>query len=318
MEDEGIMGSTVFSTNLQALRKKKGVTQEQLANYLGVSPQAVSKWENGSYPEGDLLPRISEYFEVSISYLYGQEKEKVSTEQMVLNDLMDIYSKAATNDEIHKKYFEKIFNIAWAFQIGAWKNNKTYYHRGTPDDDIRTASVLSLNSGISFYNLNRNKEFVLMANEPEEGFAKTLEITEDGRKFFALLGKPGALEIIHFLLSLNNGEFVTAATIAKNVGLDIDKTKELLKEAGRFQMHPNSHFVCVNIIGTDDDEVAYGINSSSVGLYVGLMLVADQLICPPYGYQMQINSREKSYMKREDIVASFKKKKQDGIEDGTV
>ena len=58
--------TNVFSINLQALRKKKGVTQEQLASYLGVSPQAVSKWENGSYPEGDLLPKISEYFEVSI------------------------------------------------------------------------------------------------------------------------------------------------------------------------------------------------------------------------------------------------------------
>ena len=54
--------TTVFSTNLQQLRKKRGVTQEQLANHLGVSPQAVSKWENGSYPEGDLLPKISEYF----------------------------------------------------------------------------------------------------------------------------------------------------------------------------------------------------------------------------------------------------------------
>ena len=66
------MAGTTFSTTLQTLRKNRGVTQEQLATHLGVSPQAVSKWENGSYPDGDLLPQIADYFEVSIDYLYGR------------------------------------------------------------------------------------------------------------------------------------------------------------------------------------------------------------------------------------------------------
>ena len=63
------MAATVFSMQLQKLRKSKGVKQEQLAEHLGVSTQAVSKWENGSYPDGDLLPRIARFFDVSIDYL---------------------------------------------------------------------------------------------------------------------------------------------------------------------------------------------------------------------------------------------------------
>ena len=85
------MAGTVFATTLQALRKKRGITQEQLAAHLGVSPQAVSKWENGSFPDGDLLPRLADYFEVSIDYLYGRAQEKVSVEQMVMDSIKAIH-----------------------------------------------------------------------------------------------------------------------------------------------------------------------------------------------------------------------------------
>ena len=53
---------TFFSKQLQMLRKQSGITQEQLAAKLGVTAQAVSKWENGSYPDGDLLPKIADFF----------------------------------------------------------------------------------------------------------------------------------------------------------------------------------------------------------------------------------------------------------------
>ena len=49
------MTNDLFSRQLQKLRRQQGMTQEQLAHRLGVSPQAVSKWENGGYPDGDLM-----------------------------------------------------------------------------------------------------------------------------------------------------------------------------------------------------------------------------------------------------------------------
>ena len=64
-----------ISKNITDLRKKKGITQEQLAVALNISPQAVSKWEtNTSQPDTQTLPLIAEYFETSIDYLfYGEE-----------------------------------------------------------------------------------------------------------------------------------------------------------------------------------------------------------------------------------------------------
>lgn len=58
--------------NIQALRREKQLKQEDLANYVGVSAQAVSKWENGGLPDTDLLPKIADFFGVSVDALFGR------------------------------------------------------------------------------------------------------------------------------------------------------------------------------------------------------------------------------------------------------
>ena len=61
---------------LSKLRKENNYTQEQLADVLGVSRQAISKWEsNLTYPETDKLIRISELFHCSLDYLLKDEEE---------------------------------------------------------------------------------------------------------------------------------------------------------------------------------------------------------------------------------------------------
>ena len=53
-------------------RREKGLTQEDLASYMGVSKASVSKWETGqSYPDITLLPHLSAYFNISIDELMG-------------------------------------------------------------------------------------------------------------------------------------------------------------------------------------------------------------------------------------------------------
>lgn len=55
---------------LYGLRKKRGLSQEQLAECLNVSRQSISKWEGDiTYPEADKLIALSEYFQVSLDYL---------------------------------------------------------------------------------------------------------------------------------------------------------------------------------------------------------------------------------------------------------
>ena len=59
-----------FADRLQAERRKKGLTQEGLAEAMGVSRQAVSKWEQGEgYPEVEKLLALADKFGVSLDYL---------------------------------------------------------------------------------------------------------------------------------------------------------------------------------------------------------------------------------------------------------
>lgn len=61
-----------IGSNIKTLRQKNKSTQEQLANDLGVTYQAISKWEtNTNTPDISLLPRIAAYFGVSIDALFS-------------------------------------------------------------------------------------------------------------------------------------------------------------------------------------------------------------------------------------------------------
>ena len=66
-----------FSNNFKELRKLQELTQEQIAEMLGVSSQAISKWECGtSYPDIEMFPIIANIFKVSTDYLLGVDITK--------------------------------------------------------------------------------------------------------------------------------------------------------------------------------------------------------------------------------------------------
>lgn len=83
-----------FSENLKAIRKKHNITQEDLADMLSVSRQAISKWESGAgYPETEKLLILAKELSISLDYLFSErchmvrpeEKERVSKIDTYLN-----------------------------------------------------------------------------------------------------------------------------------------------------------------------------------------------------------------------------------------
>ena len=66
-----------LGNNIRQLRRRDKKTQEALAEALGVTSQAVSRWESGgSYPDMNLIPSIANFFGVSIDELFGYESDR--------------------------------------------------------------------------------------------------------------------------------------------------------------------------------------------------------------------------------------------------
>ncbi len=79
---------------IRLLRKKNDVTQDKLADHLGVTPQAVSRWESGvCYPDMNYLPSIADYFSVTMDdllcYNGAQKAAKVSEYLEQVESLLD-------------------------------------------------------------------------------------------------------------------------------------------------------------------------------------------------------------------------------------
>lgn len=73
------MKDNILSSQIYKLRKRMGITQDVIAEKLGVTPQSVSRWENSqSRPDIDMLPKIASFFHVSVDALFGYRADNLS------------------------------------------------------------------------------------------------------------------------------------------------------------------------------------------------------------------------------------------------
>ena len=85
----------MIGEKLKKLRRHRDLTQEEVATHLGISYQAISKWERGDgYPDITMLPALANYFAVSVDELIGMEE----------------ITSASKLDEINQKWAENRSN----------------------------------------------------------------------------------------------------------------------------------------------------------------------------------------------------------------
>lgn len=99
------METVNMGSKISELRKAAGMTQEALAKSVGVSAQAVSKWENGGLPDVELLPRIADSFGVSVDLLYGREGYGLEDAKRAI---MQMIADAGSEER-----YRVIFELCW-------------------------------------------------------------------------------------------------------------------------------------------------------------------------------------------------------------
>lgn len=111
--------TTVQNIGIQIakLRKENNITQDELAKKLDVSAQAVSKWENGGSPDLEMLPKIADYFDVSIDYLFGRGQlrtESGFTQKDFLERLDSLQRELSENSFLYNDTIKSL--VAFEFE----------------------------------------------------------------------------------------------------------------------------------------------------------------------------------------------------------
>lgn len=83
-----------LGNNIRNLRRRDKKTQEALLEALGVTPQAVSRWEaGGSYPDMNLIPSIANYFGVNIDELLGYQNQRENRIDSLVSQIQSMKGK---------------------------------------------------------------------------------------------------------------------------------------------------------------------------------------------------------------------------------
>mgnify|MGYP003412265837 FL=1 len=91
--------------NLKKYRILKNLTQEDVAEYLGITPQSVSKWERGeSYPDITFLPALANIFETSVDLLIGMDTIRAEETRYNIHKKAVEYQRSGDYDLAEKTY----------------------------------------------------------------------------------------------------------------------------------------------------------------------------------------------------------------------
>lgn len=210
-----------IARNITYLRKKHKITQEQLADAVNVTPQAVSKWETAScQPDTMTLPLIADFFKVSIDYLfYGYEEA---------GD--DIYEKIRNRvGEKHgctEEPYEEALKIAQAAQNGIlvgknrdrglWDRKREFINNVGLPLHLMDIHGFSLSSPRGFSAIVSD-DFLNSVN------GRTMR---RAKKLFEALGNEDCLRVTMEILNFHG---ISSYELKKKTGFDEDRLKKAIE-----------------------------------------------------------------------------------------
>ncbi|MGN1403319.1 MAG: helix-turn-helix domain-containing protein [Ruminococcus sp.] len=215
------MEQSEFGLNLSYYRKKCGLTQEHLAQLLMVTPQAVSKWEKGSYPDGDLLPKIAAILDVSLDVLFGLKQDEAKTD--LAKDVME---------EIHnlpeEERGERFMELGYHMLYGYHDNLRAEHVQFPEQLTKETYAHLRTDQALAIARLNPDMQYLCYFRIPEKGIDSYTKITPRLLKFFQLLSDESALRVLFFAERLPRNFVLTKECISERLHIPLEKVSDIV------------------------------------------------------------------------------------------
>lgn len=235
-----------ISETIAALRRKRGLTQEQLGSLVGVSAQAVSKWEKGGAPDVELLPALADRLGVTIDALFGRGEQRIEDMDTLLRRWLNALPPERRQTELFRLLSRTMnsLGVPAEFEDLFTPLKDLNFHQKScfihlPDGEsswVRTK--VATEEGLALGVPSDDLPFYLLMPEPEAGYAANLLPPEEYRPLFAALSRPGVLEALCWFEEKKDGFYATASAVARGIGRDREETGALLEElAGLHLLH---------------------------------------------------------------------------------
>lgn len=217
---------SVFRTNLVKRRKALGLTQEQLAVRLNVSPQAVSKWENTSYPDCELLPRLAKELNTSLDSLFGVD---------IVDNERDI--EQLVNDEIRstppEQLSEKLMRIMYT-ALCACNPSSDSVGRLHDSYEHETFAGLKTDRELAVARINPDLRYFCFLEIPENGVNSYFGDTTNMIRLFNTLADADAISIISYLGASVRNKMFSVEMISEKLEIDLERVQHIIDRLDRF------------------------------------------------------------------------------------
>ena len=213
-----------LSANIKRFRLEKNLTQEQLAAKLGVSSQAVSKWETSeTYPDGALLIPLANELEVSIDELFGNET-------VTMADISGKIMKLIHNTEANER-FNVVRDIGWQIERGLFNCRMEIGKKYNPNEikNQKRSSYILDDNGFTIVS-NGKEPFFSVFPEPTEGYGHFLNDKEELQKIFAALSRADTMNALIYLYHKIENYIFESSVLAKDCDIPGDKIDLVLND----------------------------------------------------------------------------------------
>lgn len=244
----------------------------------------MSKWENGGVPDTELLPKIADFFSVSIDSLFGRS----ITEYSDLNKAVAMKIVDTPSEE----RIRTVMSFCWDMEralFGRFPEDGTFedYEKEIPKDKQRYSRYLTDN-GVTLMGIANKLKYFCIIPEMESNIGALFE-NVDYVSFFKFLSDKEVLDVLVFLNKRNTDKAFTENLLVKNLGISIDRTVEIISLLEKYNLVYKTEIEL-------DDELKTVYNFKPTPSFVALLIFAREMIKPPNNYSYYNGSRIKPYL----------------------